>query len=89
MRRGEVLLATGPPHDRHFTHRRSIRKVQNMSVSIVLEGDEVVIRFPLNGDEGLSSSKKTRIVASSRGNQLVAGTDVYVGLNAYRMVRKN
>lgn len=60
-----------------------------MSVSIAVEGDEVVIRFPLNGEEGLSSSKKTRIVASSRGNQLVAGTDVYVGLNVYRMVRKN
>ena len=41
-----------------------------------------------DGDEGLSSSRKTRIVASSRGNQLVPGTDVYVGLNAYRMVRK-
>lgn len=59
-----------------------------MSVSIEVEGDEVVIRFPLDGDEGLSSSKKTRIVASSRGNQLVPDTDVYVGLNAYRLVRK-
>ncbi|MEZ4503088.1 MAG: hypothetical protein R3C39_10725 [Dehalococcoidia bacterium] len=59
-----------------------------MPVSITVEGDEVVIRFPLAGDEGLSSSKKTRIVASTRGNQLVEGTDVYVGLNAYRLVRK-
>jgi hypothetical protein len=35
-----------------------------------------------------NSSKKTRIVASTRGNQPIAGTDVYVGLNAYRMVPK-
>lgn len=32
-----------------------------MAVSITVEGDEVVIRFPLTGDDGLSSSKKTRI----------------------------
>ena len=59
-----------------------------MPVSIVVEGDEVVIRFRLDGDEGLSSSKKTRIVASTRGNQPVEGTDIFVGLNAYRMTRK-
>jgi hypothetical protein len=57
-------------------------------VSIAVEGDEVVIRFSLSGDEGLSASKKTRIVASTRGNQPIEGTDVLVGVNAYRMVRR-
>ncbi len=59
-----------------------------MPVTITIEGDDVVIRFPLNGDEGLSASKKTRIVASTRGNQPVPGTDVIVGLNAYRTVKR-
>lgn len=59
-----------------------------MPVSVTVEGDEVVIRFPLNGDEGLSSSRKTRIVASTRGNLPIEGTDVIVGLNAYRLVSK-
>ena len=59
-----------------------------MPVTITLEGNEVVVRFPIDGDEGLSSSKKTRIVASTRGNQQIEGTDVFVGLNAYRPVTK-
>lgn len=59
-----------------------------MPVTITLEGNEVVVRFPIDGDEGLSSSKKTRIVASTRGNQQIEGTDVYVGLNAYRPLKK-
>ena len=59
-----------------------------MPVSITVEGDEVVSRFRLDGDEGLSASKKTRIVASTRGNQPIEGTDVIVGLNAYRPVTK-
>ncbi len=60
-----------------------------MPVTITVEGNEVVVRFPLDGDEGLSSSRKTRIVASTRGNQPIEGTDVFVGLNAYRLVRKS
>ncbi len=59
-----------------------------MAVTITVEGNEVIVRFSLDGDEGLSSSKKTRIVASTRGNQQIEGTDVFLGLNAYRMVKK-
>jgi hypothetical protein len=48
-----------------------------MPVSITVEGDEVVIRFRLDGDEGPSASRKTRIVAATRGNQPIDGADVH------------
>ncbi len=60
-----------------------------MPVTITVDGNEVIVRFLLDGDEGLSSSRKTRIVASTRGNQQIEGTDVFVGLNAYRLVKKS
>ncbi|MGE0227474.1 MAG: hypothetical protein AB7I38_04005 [Dehalococcoidia bacterium] len=46
------------------------------------------ISFPLDNDEGLSSSGKTRIVASTRGNQEIGDTGVFLGLNAYRPVER-
>lgn len=56
-------------------------------MEILVEGDEVVIRFRKDGDEGISGSGKSRIVASTHGNQIIVGTDIMLGLNAYRKVR--
>jgi hypothetical protein len=53
-------------------------------VNVAVEGNEVVIRFALDGDEGMSSSGKSRIVASTHGNVLIPGTGIKVGLNAYK-----
>jgi hypothetical protein len=51
-----------------------------------IEGNELVIRIPLQKPT-LSSSGKTLIVASTGGNKQidveVEGKPVYVGLNAY------
>jgi hypothetical protein len=52
-----------------------------------IEGNELVIRVPLNATPAPSSSGKTLVVASSHGNQkteaLVNGQPVIVGVNAY------
>lgn len=52
-----------------------------------IEGNELVIRVPLNDTPVPSSSGKTLVVASSHGNQktgaMVNGQPVIVGVNAY------
>lgn len=53
----------------------------------VIEGNELVIRLPLNPTPVLSATGKTLVVASSHGNQettaQVNGQPVIVGVNAY------
>lgn len=52
-----------------------------------IEGNDLVIRVPLNPTPVLSASGKTLVVASSHGNQkteaIVNGQPVIVGVNAY------
>jgi hypothetical protein len=52
-----------------------------------IEGNELVIRLPLNKSPVLSSSGKTLVVASTHGNRtteaVVNGQPVIVGVNAY------
>lgn len=51
------------------------------NVRYAVEGEELVIRIDLAHRGGLSPSGKTVRVASTGGNQQIAG--VFVGLNAY------
>jgi hypothetical protein len=52
-----------------------------------IENGELVIRLPLNKAPVPSSSGKTLVIASSRGNQktdaIINGQAVVVGVNAY------
>lgn len=57
-----------------------------LAITIEVRDGIVHISFPLDNDEGLSASKKTRIVASTHGNQEIGDTGVILGLNAYRPV---
>lgn len=57
-----------------------------MAITIEVRDGIVHISFPLDNDEGLSSSKKTRIVASTHGNLEIGDTGVFLGLNAYKPV---
>lgn len=59
-----------------------------LAISIEVRDGVVHISFPLDNDEGLSASRKTRIVASTRGNQEIGDTGVFLGLNAYRPVAR-
>lgn len=58
-----------------------------MSFSCRIEGNELVIRVPMNDKPERSTSGKTLVVASTRGNKetdcLVNGKKVIVGVNAY------
>ena len=52
-----------------------------------IEGNELVIRLPLNKSPVPSSSGKTLVVASTHGNRtteaVINGQSVVVGVNAY------
>lgn len=52
-----------------------------------IEGNELVIRVPLNATPSPSTSGKTLVVATSHGNQKtdakVNGQPVIIGVNAY------
>jgi len=56
-------------------------------MKVTLEGNELVLRVPLNSPPVPSASGKTLVVASTRGNLKtsveVGGKPVTVGLNAY------
>jgi hypothetical protein len=56
-------------------------------VKATIEGDELVIRLPLNKSPVPSSSGKTLVIASTHGNRtteaIVNGQPVIVGVNAY------
>jgi hypothetical protein len=56
-------------------------------VKATIEGDELVIRLPLNRSPVPSSSGKTLVIASTHGNRtteaVVNGQPVIVGVNAY------
>ena len=58
--------------------------MENMEMTV--EGDTLTVKIDLTRDLGLSKSQKTRIIASSRGNAKVPGTDATIGLNLYRRV---
>lgn len=52
-----------------------------------IEGNDLVIRIPVDPDPQPSLSGKTLVVASSRGNKeteaVILGQKIVVGLNAY------
>lgn len=57
--------------------------MENIKVSV--KGSILTIEIDGSQDLGLSKSGKTRLVASSQGNQKVnvGGRDIYLGINAY------
>ena len=61
------------------------------NVNVTVDGDTLTITVDLTQDQGLSSSGKTNIVATTSGNMTVDGTGdnpVVIGLNVYRRVQK-
>lgn len=53
------------------------------NIEIKKEGNKVVITIDLTKDFGPSSSGKTKIIASTEGNQEIA-TGIYLGVNCYK-----
>jgi len=62
-----------------------------MAFSAQIEGDELVIRVPMNEKPERSTSGKTLVVASTHGNKetdiVVQGKKLVVGVNAYIPVK--
>jgi len=57
------------------------------NIEMKVEGDILSIRINLAEDFGLSSSGKSRIIASTEGNQPVEGSPgVFVGINCYKKI---
>lgn len=56
--------------------------MKNITTSV--KGSKLIIEVDLSKTFGPSKSGKTIIVASTEGNQKVEGTDVVLGLNAYK-----
>lgn len=54
------------------------------NLTITREGSDVVIRFDPKKEIGLSESKKSKLIATTKGNVTVE--DFVIGLNAYRKV---
>ena len=56
------------------------------SITMQVKGDTLVVTVPLNGARAPSTSGKTDIVASTRGNQAIAlpsGETIRVGVNVF------
>ena len=58
--------------------------MQNLTnATMAVKGDQLVITVDLSKKQGPSKSGKTMIIATSSGNQTIAGTDAIIGLNIY------
>lgn len=58
------------------------------NVKVSVKGDVATITIDLKANLGPSASGKTVMVATTRGNVTIEGTDVVLGLNAYRKAPK-
>ena len=60
------------------------------NIDMKQEGMVLVVRIRLDEEVGESSSGKSVLVATSRGNQRIPGTaDTYISINCYRTRRRN
>ncbi len=57
------------------------------NVSYKIDGDELIIKINLREEKEMSKSGKSNIIASSKGNASITGTDYKLGLNLYEPVK--
>ncbi|HUX98820.1 MAG TPA: hypothetical protein VMV49_04655, partial [Candidatus Deferrimicrobium sp.] len=61
------------------------REMQN--IQFKLDENTAVLTIDTTKDFGLSSTGKTKIVASSRGNHHIEGTTIYFGVNVFKSIK--
>lgn len=66
-----------------MTNKNAASVSLGTNISAVVEGDILTLKIDLSKRNGKSASGKTTIVATSSGNQMVPGTPVIIGVNAY------
>lgn len=54
------------------------------NVTARVEGDNIILTINKNMNLGISSSGKSNIVATTRGNASIPGTGLTLGLNLYQ-----
>jgi hypothetical protein len=54
------------------------------NVNVTVKGNIATIVVDLSQSQGPSASGKSEVVASTYGNVTIPGTDVTLGLNAYK-----
>lgn len=54
------------------------------NVKMTKTGNKLTIEIDLSKKGTPSSTGKSLVVASTKGNQKVEGTDIFVGLNVYK-----
>jgi hypothetical protein len=70
---------------RRYGRRALIAKEFTMkNIKTTVKGNTMTIEIDLSKTFGPSKSGKTIIVASTEGNQKVEGSDVVIGINAYK-----
>lgn len=67
-----------------YKSKRKQKDVQNITISIA--EDITTMTIDMSQDFGTSASGKSIIIASSRGNKRLESTNVYYGLNIYKMI---
>ncbi|MFX0099664.1 MAG: hypothetical protein ACFFCS_08785 [Candidatus Hodarchaeota archaeon] len=70
----------------NYKPKRKQKEAQNIDVSV--EGDMTMMTIDTSKDFGVSASGKSIIIASSRGNKRIEGTNIYYGLNIYRILKR-
>ncbi len=58
--------------------------MQNIEATV--KDDKLTIVIDLSAPTTLSASGKSKVIATTRGNTLLDGTDVTLGVNCYRKV---
>jgi hypothetical protein len=69
-----------------YKSKRKLKDVQNIAISIT--DDITTLTIDMSQDFGTSASGKSTIIASSRGNKRLESTNIYYGLNVYKMLKK-
>ena len=54
------------------------------NIEMTIEGKILTIKVDLTQELGKSGSGKSMVIASTRGNAKVPGTEASIGLNVYR-----
>ncbi|HUX99104.1 MAG TPA: hypothetical protein VMV49_06085 [Candidatus Deferrimicrobium sp.] len=64
------------------------KEIATQNIEQKLDGNIETLTVDITVDLGTSASGKSTIVASSRGNKQIEGTEVYVNLNVYKSKKK-
>ena len=58
------------------------------NVNMSVKGNTLTVTIDLSKEGGLSQSGKTIMVASTQGNKKIDGTEIMIGINAYKYPEK-